>query len=172
MGRRYTVGGPWVLRAVDLDLPAAALIRIEGTNGTGKSTLLRLIAGIDAPTEGGITGRPRTAYVPERFPAALPFTAAGYLAHLGRVHGLPGRSWTRWGTRPPRRGRPGCTSRRLSAMGRAALLGVVGTAYVAAVRDPESGDHQVAVPRARRSDRRRSLRAQRATPVSPPPYAD
>ncbi|MFE3687194.1 ATP-binding cassette domain-containing protein [Streptomyces sp. NPDC059095] len=92
MGRRYTVGGPWVLRAVDLDLPAAALIRIEGTNGTGKSTLLRLIAGIDAPTEGGITGRPRTAYVPERFPAALPFTAAGYLAHLGRVHGLPGRT--------------------------------------------------------------------------------
>ncbi|MBX7470443.1 MULTISPECIES: ABC transporter [unclassified Streptomyces] len=34
----------------------------------------------------------------------------------------------------------------LSAMGCAALLGVVGTAYVAAVSDPASGDHQVAVP--------------------------
>ncbi|WP_405691766.1 ATP-binding cassette domain-containing protein [Streptomyces sp. NBC_00057] len=89
VGRRYGLGGPWVLRGVDLDLPAHALIRIEGANGTGKSTLLRLLAGIDAPTEGRVTGRrPRTAYVPERFPAALPFTAAGYLVHLGRIHGL------------------------------------------------------------------------------------
>ncbi|MEV5200168.1 ATP-binding cassette domain-containing protein [Streptomyces sp. NPDC053720] len=89
VGRRYGIGGPWVLRGVDLDLPTHTLIRIEGANGTGKSTLLRLLAGIDAPTEGRITGRrARTAYVPERFPAALPFTAAGYLVHLGRIHGL------------------------------------------------------------------------------------
>ncbi|MFB9512559.1 ABC transporter ATP-binding protein [Streptomyces purpureus] len=74
---------------MELDLPPHRLIRIQGTNGTGKSTLLRLIAGIDAPTEGRITGRPpRTAYVPERFPAALPFTASGYLVHLGRIQGL------------------------------------------------------------------------------------
>ncbi|WP_406505886.1 ATP-binding cassette domain-containing protein [Streptomyces sp. NBC_00212] len=92
MGRRYSIGGPWVLRGIDLDLPAGALVRVEGVNGTGKSTLLRLLAGIDAPTEGRITGRPRTAYVPERFPAALPFTAVGYLTHLGRIHGLPRRT--------------------------------------------------------------------------------
>ncbi|MER8085582.1 ATP-binding cassette domain-containing protein, partial [Streptomyces sp. NPDC094048] len=78
-----------MLRGVDLDLPPHGLVRIEGANGTGKSTLLRLLAGIDTPTEGRISGRrPRTAYVPERFPAALPFTAAGYLVHLGRIHGL------------------------------------------------------------------------------------
>ncbi|MEV0934020.1 ATP-binding cassette domain-containing protein [Streptomyces phaeochromogenes] len=89
VGRRYGLGGaPWVLRGVDLALAPGTLTRIEGANGTGKSTLLRLLAGIDAPTEGRITGRPRTAYVPERFPAALPFTAAGYLIHLGSVHGL------------------------------------------------------------------------------------
>ncbi|SCK40344.1 ABC-type multidrug transport system, ATPase component [Streptomyces sp. LamerLS-316] len=89
VGRRYGLRGPWVLRGLDLDLPAHTLVRIEGANGAGKSTLLRLLAGIDAPTEGRMTGRPRTAYVPERFPAALPFTAAGYLTHMGRVHGLP-----------------------------------------------------------------------------------
>jgi ABC-type Mn2+/Zn2+ transport system ATPase subunit len=88
VGRRYGLGGPWVLRGVDLGLRPGALVRVQGANGSGKSTLLRLLAGIDAPTEGRITGRPRTAYVPERFPAALPFTAAGYLTHLGRVHGL------------------------------------------------------------------------------------
>jgi ABC-2 type transport system ATP-binding protein len=90
VGRRYGMRGPWVLREVDLDVPAGALLRIEGANGSGKSTLLRLLAGIDRPSAGRVTGRPRTAYVPERFPAALPFTAAGYLTHLGRVHGLPG----------------------------------------------------------------------------------
>ncbi|MFC8765546.1 ATP-binding cassette domain-containing protein [Streptomyces sp. NPDC057193] len=78
-----------MLREVDLHLPAGTLVRIVGTNGTGKSTLLRLVAGVDAPGEGRVTGRPaRTAYVPERFPAALPFTAADYLVHLARIQGL------------------------------------------------------------------------------------
>ncbi len=90
VGRRYGVRGPWVLRDVDLDVPGGSLLRIDGTNGSGKSTLLRLLAGIDSPTTGRVSGRPTTAYVPERFPAALPFDAAGYLTHLGRVHGLPG----------------------------------------------------------------------------------
>ncbi|MGA5897194.1 ABC transporter ATP-binding protein [Streptomyces venetus] len=87
-GRRYGLRGPWVLRGVDLTVAPGRLVRVEGTNGSGKSTLLRLLAGIDAPSEGRVTGRPRTAYVPERFPPALPFTAAGYLTHLGTVHGL------------------------------------------------------------------------------------
>ncbi|MFF0434526.1 ATP-binding cassette domain-containing protein [Streptomyces sp. NPDC004327] len=91
VGRRYGARGPWVLREVGLALPAGTLARVTGTNGTGKSTLLRLVAGIDAPSEGRVTGRPaRTAYVPERFPAALPLTAAGYLIHLGRIQGLGG----------------------------------------------------------------------------------
>lgn len=77
-----------MLRGVDLELRPGTLVRVHGTNGSGKSTLLRLLAGIDTPTEGTVSGRPRTAYVPERFPAALPFTAAGYLTRLGRIHGL------------------------------------------------------------------------------------
>lgn len=93
VGRRYRgrfgLSGRWVLRGVDLTVAPGTLVRVQGANGAGKSTLLRLLAGIDVPTEGRISGRPRTAYVPERFPAALPFTAAGYLTHLGAVHGLP-----------------------------------------------------------------------------------
>ncbi|MEV6998035.1 ATP-binding cassette domain-containing protein [Streptomyces sp. NPDC093982] len=95
VGRRYGLRGPWVLRGVHLTVPPGNLIRVEGPNGTGKSTLLRLLAGIDAPSEGRITGRPRTAYVPERFPTALPFTAVGYLTHLGKVHGLSRAAATR-----------------------------------------------------------------------------
>ncbi|KOU38549.1 ABC transporter [Streptomyces sp. WM4235] len=90
VGRRHGRRRPWVLRGVSMELPPGALIRVEGRNGDGKSTLLRLVAGIDTPTEGRITGRPlRTAYVPERFPAALPLTAAAYLTRMGAVHGLP-----------------------------------------------------------------------------------
>ncbi|MCI3933679.1 ABC transporter ATP-binding protein [Streptomyces sp. AN091965] len=94
-GRRYGLRGPWVLRGVTLGVRAGTLTRVQGANGTGKSTLLRLLARIDAPTEGRVHGRPRTAYVPERFPAALPFTAAGYLTHMGRVHGLSGATAAR-----------------------------------------------------------------------------
>jgi ABC-type Mn2+/Zn2+ transport system ATPase subunit len=91
VGRRYGLRGPWVLRDVTLGLPRGGLVRIEGANGTGKSTLLRLLAGVDRPTAGRISGRPAasTAYVPERFPAALPFPVLRYLTHLGAVRGLP-----------------------------------------------------------------------------------
>lgn len=95
VGRRYGLRGPWVLRDVRLDVRAGTLVRVQGGNGTGKSTLLRLLARIDAPSTGRVTGRPRTAYVPERFPAALPFTARGYLTHMGRVHGLSGNTAAR-----------------------------------------------------------------------------
>ncbi|WP_077058374.1 ATP-binding cassette domain-containing protein [Streptomyces sp. MP131-18] len=89
VGRRYGPRGRWVLRDVGLHVPPGALLRIEGANGCGKSTLLRLVAGADAPSRGRITGRPRrVAYVPDRFPPALPLTALGYLTRLGRIHGL------------------------------------------------------------------------------------
>ncbi|WP_328470473.1 ATP-binding cassette domain-containing protein [Streptomyces sp. NBC_00448] len=91
VGRRYGVRGPWVLRDVSLEVPGGSLVRVEGANGSGKSTLLRIVAGVDLPTAGRLTGRPEagTAYVPERFPAALPFPVLRYLTHLGAIRGLP-----------------------------------------------------------------------------------
>jgi ABC-type Mn2+/Zn2+ transport system ATPase subunit len=80
-----------VLLDIDADLAPGQLIRVTGPNGCGKSTLLRLISGASMPSRGWITDRPRAGYVPERFPPALPFTAHGYLTHLGRLHGLRGR---------------------------------------------------------------------------------
>ncbi|MET8974995.1 ATP-binding cassette domain-containing protein [Streptomyces sp. NPDC004539] len=88
VGRRYGPRGPWIFRGVGLGLPAGTLTRVEGANGTGKSTLLRLLARLDSPSEGRVQGRPRTAYVPERFPSALPFTPVSYLTHLGAIHGV------------------------------------------------------------------------------------
>lgn len=89
VGLRYGWRGPWVVRDVDLELPTGRLIRAQGANGCGKSTLLRVVAGAARPDRGRVLGRPaRTAYVPERFPPALPFGALEYLRLMGRVHGL------------------------------------------------------------------------------------
>lgn len=88
VGYRYSRRAPWVLERVDLDLPHGALIRIGGYNGTGKSTLLRIIAGAHRPGRGRVVDRPaRTAYVPGQLPM-LPFKVQDYLGHLGRIQGL------------------------------------------------------------------------------------
>ncbi|MDH6117974.1 ABC-2 type transport system ATP-binding protein [Kitasatospora sp. GAS204A] len=88
VGKRYGRSGPWVLRGVGLALEPGALVRIAGANGSGKSTLLKLVGGIEPPSRGRLRVAGRRAYVPERFPPALPFDPAGYLRHLGRIHGL------------------------------------------------------------------------------------
>ena len=88
VSKRYGFRRPWVIRDVSLEVRPGGLVRLEGRNGTGKSTLLRVIAGVSIPTKGTVTGRPITGYVPERFPPALPFSARDYLMHIGRVHGL------------------------------------------------------------------------------------
>jgi ABC-2 type transport system ATP-binding protein len=88
VGKRYGLRQPWIVRDVTLDVTAGRLIRLEGRNGSGKSTLLRVLAGACRPSAGRVTGRPRTGYVPERFPPGLPFSAQEFLTHLGRIHGL------------------------------------------------------------------------------------
>ncbi|MFF0388946.1 ATP-binding cassette domain-containing protein [Kitasatospora sp. NPDC004615] len=88
VGKRYGRGGPWVLREVGLTLRPGSLVRIEGANGSGKSTLLKLLAGIERAGRGTVEVPASRAYVPERFPPALPFDARGYLCHLGRIRGL------------------------------------------------------------------------------------
>jgi len=90
VAKRYGIRAPWVVSDVSLEIPPGGLVRFEGKNGSGKSTILRVIAGVSEPGRGAVTGRPVTGYVPERFPPALPFPARVYLSHLGRVHGLAG----------------------------------------------------------------------------------
>ncbi|MDI1273064.1 ABC transporter ATP-binding protein [Polaromonas sp.] len=51
---RYTLGTPWVLRGVDLDIPKGSRIGFMGTTGSGKSTLLDLIMGLLHPVAGSL----------------------------------------------------------------------------------------------------------------------
>jgi ATP-binding cassette subfamily B protein len=51
---RYDEHGPWVLRGVDLVIPAGSTVGLVGRNGAGKSTLVKLLCRLYRPTRGSI----------------------------------------------------------------------------------------------------------------------
>lgn len=65
-GRPIPEGRPaFQLRDVDFDVAAGEAITIVGGNGSGKSTALRLLAGVYEPTSGSVTVRGRLTAVIE-----------------------------------------------------------------------------------------------------------
>jgi len=52
---RYHAEAPWVLRGLDLHLPADTLVGLVGLNGAGKSTIAKLLCRLYEPTRGRIT---------------------------------------------------------------------------------------------------------------------
>ncbi|MBB2945364.1 ABC-type multidrug transport system ATPase subunit [Actinoplanes lutulentus] len=94
---RYSRRAPWALRGAEATAAPGDTIVVLGPNGAGKSTLLQLAAGVLRPTRGRIRDRPSVVgWVPERFPAAQPFTALGYLHAMSAVRGLPARAADPW----------------------------------------------------------------------------
>ena len=51
----------WALRGVDLAVQPGETLGVLGRNGSGKSTMLRMLAGVTAPTEGVVRVRGRIA---------------------------------------------------------------------------------------------------------------
>ncbi|HEU4407503.1 MAG TPA: ATP-binding cassette domain-containing protein [Polyangiaceae bacterium] len=70
---RYGDDAPWIIEDFSLSVPAGAVHMIRWPSGRGKSTLLRLIAGLYAPARGAVTvqgldaqlARHLVAYVPQ-----------------------------------------------------------------------------------------------------------
>jgi ABC-type polysaccharide/polyol phosphate transport system ATPase subunit len=51
----------WAVRHVNLDVEPGETVGVIGRNGSGKSTMLRMLAGVTAPTEGSVKVRGRVA---------------------------------------------------------------------------------------------------------------
>ena len=56
-GLTKSFGGRAILRGADLDVEAGSRIGVLGPNGGGKSTLMRILAGLDEPDAGTVTRR-------------------------------------------------------------------------------------------------------------------
>lgn len=87
LGRRH--GSQWVLRGIEFDVQPGEVLAITGANGTGKSTLLKLVAGLLEPHEGAvILAQPDSvglaALDMNLYPA---LTAAEHIEWAGRLSG-------------------------------------------------------------------------------------
>ena len=94
-------GGRAVWSHGDLDIPSGGLVCIIGPNGSGKTSLLRLLLGMIPPATGTVEvlgaparrGNPRIGYVPQRFGDSVGEAITG--RDLVRL----GHTGSRWGLR-------------------------------------------------------------------------
>jgi len=104
-GRPRGLDGGWVLRDVTLQVQPGEMLGIVGPNGSGKTSLLKLLAKLAAPQSGDITlfGRhlaglsqqetaQTVAFVPQENAQLFPFTVAETVL-MGR---FPHRQRSRW----------------------------------------------------------------------------
>ncbi|MDQ0232878.1 ABC transporter ATP-binding protein [Metabacillus malikii] len=84
-------GNKKVLHDISLTIEENQVIAVLGGNGSGKSTILRIISGLERPSSGKVvyTNKGfRIGYVPDRFPKMLRFTPGEYLHYVGRIGGI------------------------------------------------------------------------------------
>lgn len=82
-----------VLTEVQLHLSAGETVHIHGANGSGKSSLLRVLGGLSRPRAGRITRLHACAYVPEKVMLASALQPVEWLDALRRIRGLAPREW-------------------------------------------------------------------------------
>lgn len=94
----HTGRAPWLFHDLSFSIPAGAYVSVTGGNGTGKTTLLRLILGLLAPVSGRLSCQSRrTGYVPQQQEAnpGFPITAEEMVDSYRRLLRLPDRDETR-----------------------------------------------------------------------------
>jgi ABC-2 type transport system ATP-binding protein len=101
-GLRKRFGDVAVIQGIDLSIEEGEVFGLIGPDGAGKSTLIRMLAGILEPTEGEIVLRGIDAvrdyeevrglvgYMPQSFGLYGPLTVEENLRAVARIHGVKG----------------------------------------------------------------------------------
>jgi ABC-type multidrug transport system ATPase subunit len=90
---RVRRGRRTVLVGVGVALPPGAIVALRGANGSGKTSLLRVLAGLAAPAGGTLYLGGACAYVPERIVLAPALRPREWLAAMRGLRGLAPTDW-------------------------------------------------------------------------------
>jgi ABC-type multidrug transport system ATPase subunit len=82
-----------ILSGVDVVANAGAVISIEGSNGSGKTSLLRVLAGLSAPRAGMLARTGRCAFVPEKVGLGPAMRCREWLGAMRALRGLDALDW-------------------------------------------------------------------------------
>ena len=82
LGVRY--GEAFVFRDHSFTLPRGNILAILGPNGRGKTTLIKTLVGLLAPTEGAVTTKAPTGYVPQSAASAFAYSVIDMVV-MGRA---------------------------------------------------------------------------------------
>jgi iron complex transport system ATP-binding protein len=77
----------WLFRRVDLTTRPGSILAVLGPNGRGKTTLLRVLAGLIRPSEGAVEQSGNIAYVPSASASTFPY-AVRVMVAMGRARRL------------------------------------------------------------------------------------
>ena len=84
----WRVGYRWIVRSVSTTVSAGEVLLLVGGNGTGKTSLIRLIAGLVRPTKGAIERHAPLGMVAHHTMLYDALTAHENLAFVARLHGV------------------------------------------------------------------------------------
>jgi heme exporter protein A len=82
-----------VLRSVSLGLAAGEVVHLAGANGSGKTSLLRVLAGLADPRHGAIERHGACAFVPERVALAPALRCGEWLRAQRGLRELAPEEW-------------------------------------------------------------------------------
>lgn len=117
-------GSNIVLRDVHLSVDGGTRLGVVGPNGVGKSTLLRVLAGLELPDDGRVVLNPPDAtvgYLPQERESLKGETVSGFLARRTGVAGA--RSRLERASKDLARAAPGAEERYAAALERYLVLG-------------------------------------------------
>jgi ABC-type multidrug transport system ATPase subunit len=92
-GIRKSFGRRSVLAGLDLEIAPGELVAVVGENGTGKTTLLRILAGDLRPDAGSVTIRGRPGYCPQRVVLDDALTVDQNVRYFRDAYGIGSASW-------------------------------------------------------------------------------